>query len=199
MDPASTPEIAFCPRCLCPLNIRQCYKVNFCLPIRPPFPPTVPSNQGPANNGATRPSPPSTHHQNDTSAPPPESTGHPQSPDHKGNHIIDGESRHSSTSSSSSLDSAFTQFSINSDFVAELQAAEDAHFAQKPFRASSLPRPPISSPSTESSLTLSATPASSPSTESSLTLSTLTMPPSTARPRRWVVFRGRTPGVYLSS
>lgn len=197
MNPPSTPEIALCPRCLCPLNIRQCYMVNFCLPIRPPYPPTVAPNLGPSNDGATYPLPSSAHQQNTAPAPPPEPTNRSQPPEHEENHTAHGESRRASASSSSSLDSAFTQFSINSEFVAELQAAEEAHFSQQPFRASSLPRPPTSSPSTESSLTLSAAPTSSPSTESSLTLSTSDEPPSIAR--RWVVFRGRTPGIYASS
>lgn len=217
MEPATTTEIAFCPRCFCPLKIRERYQVDFCSPFQPPFPPVVPPNQGPVSNSAVNPllpsepqqdnapapppqqdnapAPPS--QQDEAPAPPPERTNRSEAPERRGTQTAHDETRRSSASSSSSLHSAFSEWSINTGFGVELQAAEAAHFSQRPFQASSPPPPPTSSPSTESSVTLSATPTSSPSTESSLTQSTSDVPPSTVK--RWVVFRGRLPGVYTSS
>ena len=193
MSPDSSPQVAFCPRCLCPLNIREGYAVNFCLPAQPPFPPS----QHPAAHVTTQLPPPPVHHHHDIPAPPyePPSSSQPSEP--RQDSAAPGESRRSSASSSTSFDSVFTQFSFNAEFVAELQAVEDMHFSQQPFQASSPPPPATSSPPTESSQTLASSPTSSPTTESSLVLTELDEPASTMR--RWVVFRGRTPGIYTSS
>ena len=97
----------------------------------------------------------------------------------------------------------FSELPNDAEFAASLQAAEDRYLSQQPTQgrsSSPLPAsspPPMSSPSTDFTLTLSAIPSSSPSTESSVTLSgTDELPIAT---RRWVVFRGRVPGVYESS
>ena len=205
MTSNNTPQVAFCPRCLCPLNIREGYAVNFCLPAHPPFPPSAPTNQVPGQNPAAHvttqlPPPPIHHH--DVPAPPYEPPSSSQPPERGQDPAAPGESRRSSASSSTSYDSAFTQFSIDAEFVAELQAVEDMHFSQQPFQASSLPPPATSSPPaassppTESSPALPSSPTSSLTTESSLAPTELE-PTSTAR--RWVVFQGRAPGVYTSS
>lgn len=199
MTSNDTPLIAFCPRCLCPLNIRRSYPVEFCVQAQPPFQPGIPTtqfpNQQPATDNATHSAPPPTPQEFDTPAPPYQPSSYPQSSGH--DRAAPAESRRSSASSSSSLDSAFTDYSINTQFATELQAAQDMHFSQQPFQPSSPPPPAMSSPSTESSLTLSSLPGSSPP------MNTLPIPVEPdqflSTVRRWVVFRGRVPGIYASS
>ena len=211
MDPNSAPEVVFCPRCLCPLNPRQTYPVNFYLPAQPPPLPTDP-NQGPINqhlnqgptdqhptDGTVHPMPPPVYRWGNTPTPPPEPPAHTQFPEREGGHSIHSESHRTSASSLSSREttySAFSDYSINTAFAAELRAVEENYFPWQPSRESSSPLPPMSSPSTEFSLVLSTIPTSSPSTESSMTL--LTQDELLPIMRRWVVFRGRVPGVYLS-
>ena len=198
MSSDTPPQIALCPRCFCPLDIRRSYSVDFCLPARPPLPPNVPPNQNPINqHSATETaasSTPSAPSQNGTPAPPYEPPTLSQLQEHEADQVAHDESRRSS---SSSFDSAFTQFSINTEFAAELTAVETTYFSQRPSQQSCPPPPSMSSPSTESSLTLSATLTSSPSVGS------LPTPPAPNEPlptmRRWVVFRGRVPGIYGSS
>lgn len=184
-SPSNPPKIALCPRCFCLLNVRQCYRVDFCLPVRPPLPLVVPINHvladpHPVSNHTTHSSPLSASQQSDPPALPPQYSRNPELAGHEEDHTTHDGSRRTSASSSSSLDSAFTEFSINTEFAVELQAAETYHFSQQPFQATLPPPQP-----------------SSPSTDLPLTPSTLDEPPSTAR--RWVVFRGRIPGVYTSS
>jgi hypothetical protein len=130
-------------------------------------------------------------------APPPGPSTHSQSMGSEEDRSTHGESCCSSASSSSSLDSTFSHFEMNAEFFTKLQAAEDAHFAQRPFQACSQPPLPMSSPPAESSSTQSTTATSLPSSTSSLTLSDPDEPPSTTR--RWVVFRERILGIYSSS
>lgn len=201
MTTSSPPQIALCPRCLCPLDIRQSYAVDFCLPLQPQFQPTVRTsqvpNQHPATDTGTHSLPQPAPQEFGTPAPPYERSSHLQPPGHDQGDANPGESRCSSASSSTSFDSAFSDFSINTEFAAELQAAEDRYFTQQPPQSSSPPPAPVSSPSTESSLTLPTFPTPSLSTESSLTPTESDEPLSTVR--RWVVFRGCVPGVYTSS
>lgn len=197
MSSNGTPNLAFCPRCFCPLDIGRPYLVNVCPPVAPPYSPTVhpaPANQLPTGGSDVGSSPSSVPQRTDASLPLSQPSTHCNSAEHE---QTQGENRRSSAASSSSLDSAFSDFSINTEFEAALKATEEYHFSQQPFQASSPQPPPTSSPSTESSLTPLAVPTSSPSTESSLTLSAPDEPPSAMR--RWVVFRGRVPGVYASS
>ena len=190
MNPNSTPQIALCPRCFCPLTVGQSYPVNLCLPAQLP-PLTVHLNHPPPSGTAVHPA-----HQNNTPAPPPEPSTDMQPPEHVEDHNTRNE-RRNSTSSSSSFDSVFGSLPDDAEFIASLQAVEDSYSSQQSFQGHSAPPPPTSSPPAEFSLTLSAIPSSSPSTESSLTLSGSDELPSAAR--RWVVFRGRSPGVYTSS
>ena len=201
------PEIALCPRCFCPLNVGQIYPVNLCLPARVPAPTNHPG-QPPASRAATDPSPPpatgaATHplappvyQQNDGPVPTPEPSTNTQPLGHKEDRAACAE-RRVSGSSSSSFDSVFSDLPNNAEFAASLQAVEEKYFSQESSQERSSPPPPISSSPPGFSLTLSAIPSSSPSTESSLTLSGSDEPLSTAR--RWVVFYGRVPGVYTSS
>jgi hypothetical protein len=91
-----------------------------------------------------------------------------------------GKQRRSSTPSTD-YSAEFDCFSINTEFLNALHQMEAQYFPQKVTRTT----PP---PST-----------SSPSTESSLIPSTLGEPIPLSVGKRWVVFRGRVPGVYLSS
>ena len=99
--------------------------------------------------------------------------------------------------------SACAQWVLDPLSPVSLQAVEDKYCSQQPAQgrsSSPLPAsspPPMSSPSSEFTLMLSAIPSSSPSSESSITLAESDEPPATTR--RWVVFRGRVPGVYTSS
>ena len=201
MSSNSLPQVALCPHCLCPLDISRGYAVDFCLPLQPTFPPTVHTSQVPDQHPVTGTGtlslPPPAPQESDTPAPPYERSSYLQLPRCDQDDTNPGESRRSSASSSTSFDSAFSEFSINTEFAAELQAAEDRYISQQPPQASSPPPPPASSPSTESSVTLPTLSTPSLSTESSLTPTELDELPSTAR--RWVVFRGRVPGVYTSS
>ena len=69
--------------------------------------------------------------------------------EHEQDHGAEGKQEHgdssqscrSSTSTSSTFNSVFTDFTINAEFAAGLQATQDMHFSQEPFRASSLPPP----------------------------------------------------------
>lgn len=198
---SNPPQVALCPRCFCPIDLSQSYAVDFCVALQPPFPPSTPTSRAPGQHlvaGSTMHSiPSSVPQQHDVPAPPYEPPTHSQPSGHTQDHEDPGENRRSSASSSSSFDSAFSDFSINTEFAAELQAAEEMHLSQQPFQPSSPPQPPASSPSAESSLTLPTLSSSPPSTESSLAPTELDEPPSTMR--RWVVFRGRIPGIYTSS
>ena len=109
--------------------------------------------------------------------------------------ITDGEDRRSSTSSSSTVYSAFSEYSFSNEFVAGLQAVEDIYFPPQRSQSNSSPPPlpPLSSPPTE----VSTLPSSSPPPESPSTQPVLDGPPPTLR--RWVVFHGRVPGIYTSS
>jgi len=177
--------------------------------------PPVYSSQPPAPQPDNAPAPPQ---QDNAPAPSPEQSGQLPSQERELDRAIHGKNRRSSASSSLSFDSAFTQFSYNADFIDELKVIEETHFSKIPFKPSSLRLPPPSSqppppssqptppslqptppssPFIKSSLTLTAAQTSSPSTESSLTLSAPGESPSPGR--RWVVFRGRVPGVYASS
>lgn len=197
MNPNGPPAILLCPRCFCPLDMRHSYPINFPPPVPLPLPTPPPAiqlnqnpfNQPPADDNRPPSSPPPSYQQNNTPTPPPEPSTCTQPP---GCEEGRDESRRSSASSSSSFGSAFSDFSINTEFAAGLQAVEDNYFSQ-PHSQGSSPPLPASSPSTESSVTLSASP---PSTESSLVPSTPGELPSNMR--RWVVFRGRAPGVYAS-
>ena len=199
MNTNRTPDVALCPCCFCPLDISQSYRVDFCLPARLPFPmgfpPTnftltntppmnVHTNQVPTTGTLAHSSPPSVPQQLGTPTSPYEPPTLPQPQEHDQDHVTHGASR---CSSSSSYDLAFTQYSINADFAAELTAIETAHFSQRPFQASSPPLLLVSSPSSESSVTLPTIPTSSPSMELFLTpLASEDEPLFTAR--RWVVF-----------
>ena len=84
MTPNGAPEIALCPRCFCPLNVRQYHKVDLLLPGQHPFPPTILPGQGitnahPASNTAAPPSPPPVYRRNNTPTPPPEPSTRSQS------------------------------------------------------------------------------------------------------------------------
>ena len=199
MNPNRTPNVALCPRCFCLLDISQSYWVDFCLPARLPFPmgfpptnftltntpPTnVHTNQVPTTGTPAHSSPPSVPQQLGTPAPPYKPPTLPQPQEHDQDHVTHGASRHSS---SSSYDLAFTQYSINANFAAELMAIEMVHFSQRPFQASSPPLPLASSPSSESLVTLPTIPTSSPSIKPfSTPLASEDEPLFTAR--RWVVF-----------
>lgn len=80
-DPSS--QVAHCPCCLCPLDTRQRYSVQVCLPAHPSYPPGVPNLQAHAN-AMMHPSLSSTphhhhdHHHIDTPAPPYEPPRHSQ-------------------------------------------------------------------------------------------------------------------------
>ena len=216
MDATNAPEILLCPGCFCALDPNQYYRVDICRPAQPRLQQNVPTNQASANEHraphvTARSVPPPAPQQIDGPAPPYEPPVHSQPPEPEQSHPpleqdrptpeqdhpTRGERRRSSISSSDSYDSAFTQYSIDDAFAAELTAVEVAYFSQQSHQASSPPPPPTSSPPTGSPLALSTTLTSSPSTESLSTPSTSDEPPSAMR--RWVVFRGRVPGIYTSS
>lgn len=81
---SNTPQVAHCPRCLLPLDVRQSYSVQVCLPVHPPHPPGIPNLQAPPPDAAVRssllPVPHHHHHNNpiDTPAPPYEPPSDPQ-------------------------------------------------------------------------------------------------------------------------
>ena len=222
------PPVVLCPRCFYAVEVRRCYRVNFLPPVSPPSPPAVPPNQGltdqhTASDTMVHSSPPPAYQRNTPtpppepftsspgpstsplgpSTPPPGLSTDPHPPEHEDNHT----SQTSCRSSSSSFDSIFSQVLYNAEFLAELRAVEASYFSQQPPQASSPLPPSTSLPSTQSSFTA----PSSPSTQSSLTMpsspSSPTVEFSSTQPvsdepsttRRWVVFRGRLPGVYASS
>ena len=92
----------------------------------------------------------------------------------------------------------FSEIEIDTAFVDEFQAIQDSYFSQRPFEPSSQPPSlPPSSPIAETPETLSAMLISSPPAESSMTLPETGELP--ASERRWVVFSGHVPGIYMSS
>jgi hypothetical protein len=169
----TTPQIVLRPHSLCPLNVGQRYSVTICFPAHPPSVSGIPTHQVPTSKHTATcttmySSPPSVPQQSNTPVP------------------------------SSNLESAFTNLSINIEFIAEPQAVEKKLLSQEPIRGSSPPLPPTSSPSSESSLTLLLAPTSSPSSEPSL------VPAASNEPHhhsasRWVVFCGHVPGIYESA
>ena len=195
MSPMSstTSEVGLCPRCLCAINPHRRYNVDIYFPAHYPFPPNVPTDQPLAVETTAHSSPPL------SPAPPYESLDE-QDP------VTHDESRRLS---SSSYDSAFTQFSIDAEFAAELTAIGERDLAQQaaqvsarspPTPPASPPLPPTSPPphpTSSPSLTSSSVEGSSPSVEPLSTLPESDEPPFTAR--RWVVFRGHIPGIYTSS
>ena len=131
--------------------------------------------------------------------------------------VTRGESRRSSSSSPSTVYSEFTDYTINTDIAAGLQAAEDMLLPQlhSELNSSPRPRPPASSPPPGSSPPpRSSPPRSSPPLMSSPPAESLTLPTSSPPPqsqltlplsgrqpptlKRWVVFHGHAPGIYSS-
>ena len=110
------------------------------------------------------------------------------------------ENRRSSVSSASTVYSEFSDFAITTEFVADFQVLEDLYLPpEESFQPSSPPPPPTSSPLPASSppTEASALPTSSPPPELQPVLPELGISP--LNPRRWVVFRGRSPGIYASA
>ena len=182
-DSSRSPSVVLCPRCHFALNPRECYNVNvdFCMPaLPPPPPPTAPIN--PTHVKCSHPScrghpPPAQHSaQSEDSSP---SSSAEQSP--VSTPSVHHKRRRSSTASTDYL-AEFDRLAVSSESEASpRQTKATSHLSQE--------------------VTRGATPslALSPSTESSLIPST----PGEQEPlplgRRWVVFRGRIPGVYTNS
>jgi hypothetical protein len=93
---------------------------------------------------------------------------------------VSGKERRSSTASTDYF-AEFDRLSINTEFIEASLQDEDSYLFQL---ATKVPASP---------------PTSSPSTESSIIPSTLGEPEPLPTGRRWVVFQGRTPGVYMTS
>ena len=186
-DSDKTPPLALCPRCHLAINPRECYTVKFFMPAH--FPPPPPSKTSADrttdwdHDGEGKPAPSSPPTQPESDDPPssPLSPGQfhdvasspPSSPTRVSSPTIstDGKGRRLSAAST---DYGFDDFVLNSQLDADLRRADG------PYEP---PSPPTSSPSTESSLVPSM-------------LGELASP---LVGRRWVVFRGRVPGVYTSS
>jgi len=193
-----TPAVALCPRCHFPINPRQWYNVNvdFCMPAPIPPPPLLsttpaghvtnqhrdgelasssqPENDCPSSALEPPSSSRSPEQAHDT-APPSSSSTKVASPGPSANH------ERRSSAASTDYFAEFDRLSINTEFENVLRQTEAQYFPQE--AAPTPSSPPTSSPSTESSLI--------PSTSGELV-----SPPNG---RRWVVFRGRVPGVYRSS
>ena len=192
MDSNTCPIIFLCPHCLAPFDIRGCYRIDPFPPAQPIPPPGIrtdlgPVNHLPASNAAARDSPPPEYQRTNTLTPPSQVCTCDEAPTREQGR---DESRRSSASSSSSLEYAFSDYSVDTEFGVAFQAVEDGYMSQQPLRGNS-------PPSTEPTLTLSTAPSSPHSPESSL------VPPASGEPssiaRCWVVFCGRVPGVYTSS
>jgi hypothetical protein len=156
--------------------------------------PELSSNSRPPqhNNRGESQRPSTARQQNDIPTLSPEPSSSRRHPGHENR----GKNRRSSVSSVSSADSNVSDFWVSADFFAELQAVEDRILSQERPRGS-VPPPSTSSTSTGSSSAQHAISTHLPSSESSLIPSTPDEAPSTMR--RWVVFRGRAPGIYASS
>ena len=195
------PAPPLCPRCHLPINPNQRFNVEFCMPahLLPPLsmtPADGTANQY-CNSEGTSTSP----------LPPVQSeNGHPSPPLESGNidalptssltrlssptpSVDDKERRLSGASTDYSAE--FDRFSINTEFEAALRQTEAQYFPQETTQAPT--PPPTSSPSTESSLDPSVS-----DEPPSLVPSASDEPSSSPVGRRWVVFRGRVPGVYMS-
>lgn len=192
------PAVALCPHCRLPINPRRCYNipVDFCAPatLSPmgrvnyfanPHPGgggNPPSSPLPAQRESGRPSPPmglpsrppSPEQPHDADSLSPSSPTRVASPAPS----VRGKGKHRS-SSTPSIDyfEQFDRLALNSELGVALQGTEALYSPQEETQTSAL--------------------TSSPSTESSLIPSMSGEPLSIGR--RWVVFRGRVPGVYTSS
>lgn len=201
MNPNAPAEIVLCPRCYCPLKMGCTYPVNLCIPALS-LPSANHHGQPPSSGTGAHPPPPPEYQQDNLTAQPSEPPTNVQPSGREEDPATHGQ-RRSSTSSSSSFGSMFSELPNDAEFAASLQAVEDKYLSEQPTQgrtSSPLPAsspPPMSSPSTDFTLTLSSMRASSPSTESSVTFADSDEPPTATR--RWVVFRGRVPGVYTSS
>lgn len=182
-DPSRIPAIVLCPNCALPLNPRGYYTVNYCTPayhalavggccgpsMHLPPQPEAVHSSSTPEAVDNVPHPPPSHDDQAQSPPPPPTSSR---------HSLEptkrqGKERHNSSDSFSSV---FTQFSYNTEFDMALRAVEAEYFPSNP--------PPS---------------LSSPATETSSTPSTLDVSSSTDSGKRWVVFRGRIPGIYESS
>ena len=175
MTPNQNTGVALCARCFCPLDIRQSYRVDLCLPAPPPLPPGIHIHHPPATGAAAHLHPLLMPQEPNIPAPPyePPNSSQPMEheqgvgieheqdyevegeqdngTEHEQDHGAEGKQEHgdssqsccSSTSTSSTFNSVFTDFTINTEFAAGLQATQDMHFSQEPFWASSLPPPLI--------------------------------------------------------
>lgn len=197
------PFVALCPNCHFRINPRICYNtpVNFCMPAVPPHPQMIRANNqhhhgegrpasspAPARPEKNHPSPSleppsrgrplSSRRSADTSSRPrssPTKVATPQ-PSAKGK-----DRKRRSSSVSTDYLAEFDSISINTELNTALRRTEAQYFPQ------------------EATQTLTSRSTSSPSTESSLLPSTSGEPTPLPVGRRWVVFRGRVPGVYSSS
>ena len=193
------PAFALCPRCCFPLNPFQWYNVDFCAPARvPPPAPTTPANheaiQHRSSEGAPAPPPPAVESTNARPSPsfdppsgdPPPSPEQPHdvaslspsSPTRVASPTPDVHKKERRSSAASTEYSFSDRLSYDAEYEAVLRQTEALYFSQKETQTPT--SPPTSSPSTESSLV--------PSISGELPTG-----------RRWVVFRGRVPGVYSSS
>ena len=202
-DPDRIPPVALCPCCHLPINPRQCYEIPviFCMPAGiPPPPPATRANltTNQRCNGEGNPSsfPSPAQPENNRPSPPlePPGSGRPLSPErpHCSGSISrssparvassaasthgKGKGRRSSTGSVDYLEE-FDRLSIIPELVTALRENEGHYFPQDETHTSASTSPP--------------------STESSLVPSTSGGP--LPGGRRWVVFQGRVPGVYVSS
>ena len=188
----NTPTVALCPNCHFPLNPRESFNVSFCMPVHfPPPPSTTPANRvtsqrrtGQGESASSLPPPQPENDGPSLSREPPSSSSRREPsppPTRVANPItsVRSKERRSSTASTN-YSYEFDRLSINTEFKTVLRQTEAQYFPQDAVQTPTSPA------------------ASSPSTEYSSIPSTPGEPVSPPVGRRWVVFRGRTPGVYVS-
>lgn len=192
-DSTDIPTLALRPHCHFPINPRERYNVDFCMPAHlPPPPSTTPANRAANRHRAGEGEPPSSpslpQPENSRPSSPlePPSNSHPREQSHAvASRVaspapsVRNKERPPSTASTD-YSAEFDRLSINTEFETALRQTEAQYFPQEVTQTPASP------------------PTSSPSTESSLIPSTSGEPVSLPVGRRWVVFRGRVPGVYRS-